>query len=93
MSKRNVEVFTGGCFLCDETVALVKELACPNCEVAVYDLCEPCESGECIEKSKAYGITSVPAVVVDGKIVSCCLREKPSRESLRAAGVGRPLSL
>lgn len=89
MTKRNVEVFTSGCYLCDETVQLVKELACPGCDVTVYDLSSPCESKECIEKSKTYGINSVPAVVVDGKIVECCQRGKPNREALMAAGIGQ----
>ena len=89
MIKRKVEVFTSGCYLCDETVQLVKELACPSCDVTVYDLSNPCESKACIEKSKAYGINSVPTVVVDGKIVECCRREKPDREALMAAGIGR----
>ena len=28
--KRRVEVFTAGCPICDETVSVVKSLACPN---------------------------------------------------------------
>jgi len=91
MAKRKVEIFTSGCFLCNETVKLVKELACPSCEVTVYNIAEPCESKECIDKAKDYGITSVPTVVVDGKIVECCKREKPNREALLAAGIGEPL--
>ena len=89
MAKRNVEVFTSGCYLCDETVEMVKELACPNCNVTVYDLSNPCESKECIKKSKAYDINSVPTVVVDGKIVECCQRGKPNKEALMAAGIGQ----
>jgi len=89
MIKRNVEVFTSGCYICDETVQLVKELACPNCDVTVYDLSNPCETKECIEKSKTYGINSVPTVVVDGKIVECCQRGKPNKEMLLAAGIGQ----
>ena len=89
MSKRKVEVFTSGCHLCEETVSLVKELACPSCEVEVYDISEPCESKECIDKAKAYGITSVPTVVVDGKIADCCKRGKPDRKALLAAGIGQ----
>ena len=89
MTKRNVEVFTSGCYLCDETVQMVKELACPSCDVTVCDLSSPCESKECIEKSKTYGINSVPTVVVDGKIVACCQRGKPNREALMAAGIGQ----
>ena len=89
MAKRRVEVFTSGCYLCEETVKLVKELACPGCDVAVYDISEPCESRECIEKAKTYGITSVPTVVVDEKIADCCKRGKPDRTALLNAGVGQ----
>ena len=89
MSKRSVEVFTSGCYLCKEAVHLVQELACPSCEVKVYDLAEPCESKECIDKAKEYGITSVPAVVIDGKIAECCRQGKLDREALTRAGLGR----
>ncbi len=89
MSKRKVEVFTSGCYLCDETVKLVKELACTSCEVTVYDISEPCESKECIDKAKNYRITSVPSIVVDGKIADCCKRGKPDREALIRAGIGK----
>ena len=89
MAKRNVEVFTSGCYLCDETVQMVKELACPSCDVTVYNLSNLCETKECIEKSKAYGINSVPTVVVDGKVVECCKRGRPNRETLMAAGIGQ----
>lgn len=89
MAKRNVEVFTSGCFLCDETVALVKELACPNCEVTVYNLAEPCESKACIDKAKAYGVNAVPTVTVDGKLVECCQKNRVSRGALVSAGIGQ----
>jgi hypothetical protein len=89
MTKRNVEVFTSGCYLCDETVRLVKELACPSCDVTIYDLSSSCKTKECIEKSKAYGIHSIPTVVVDGKITECCQSGKPNKETLMAAGIGQ----
>jgi len=89
MPKRKVEVFTSGCFLCEEAVQLVKELACPNCEVTVYNLAEPCESRVCIDKAKTYGVNAVPAVVVDGKLVECCERGKVNRQALVAAGIGQ----
>ena len=84
--KRTVEVFTAGCPLCDETVALVKKLSCPSCDVKVYNLKE---GG--MDKVKQYGISSVPTVVVDGKIAECCKRGKPTEADLRAAGIGTPL--
>ncbi len=84
--KRKVEVFTAGCPICDETVKLVKELSCPNCDVTIYDLHK---NG--IEKSDEYGINSVPTVVVNGKILDCCERGKPTAEDLKAAGIGKPV--
>lgn len=87
---RQVEVFTAGCPLCDEAVQLVDELACESCEVTVYNLSEQREKTG-IEKAKQYGITSVPTVVVNGKIVECCVRPQVSNEALKAAGVGQPL--
>lgn len=89
MPKRKVEVFTSGCFLCEEAVQLVQELACPNCEVAVYNLADPCESKVCIDKAKTYGVNAVPAVVVDGKLVECCERGRVNREALVTAGIGQ----
>ncbi len=36
--KRRIELFTAGCFLCEETIKLVRDLACPSCEIVVYGL-------------------------------------------------------
>jgi hypothetical protein len=40
MTKRRVEVFTADCPICDEAVNLVKSVACPSCDVQIYDLRE-----------------------------------------------------
>lgn len=88
MTKRKIEVFVAGCPLCDEAVKLVKELACPNCDVTVYNMQD--ETGETRDKAAQYGIYRIPAVVVGGKLVDCCQNQKPvSREALIAAGVGQ----
>jgi glutaredoxin len=90
MAKRLIEVFTAGCPLCDETVKLVRELACQNCEVQIYDLREGCTTNECRNKAKQYGIYRVPAVVVDGKVAECCQNQQlVSREALVATGIGQ----
>lgn len=83
-----VEVFTAGCPLCKDTLKLIEELACEDCDVVVYNLNDPCESGECLEKVKTYGITRVPSVVVDGRLADCCKVEPISIEVLKAAGIG-----
>jgi hypothetical protein len=85
-AKRHGEVFTAGCPICDPAVSLVRDLACPDCEVTVHDLRE---SG--VEQAAQYGIRAVPAVVVDGRLASCCENTGPRREDLEAAGIGQRL--
>lgn len=87
--KRRVEVFTAGCPICEETVNLVKSLACPSCDVQVYDLRQGCATNECREKAVCYGITAVPAVVINGALLECCLREPVTVDILGAAGIGQ----
>ncbi|MEW6473976.1 MAG: thioredoxin family protein [Actinomycetota bacterium] len=86
MPKRPVEVFTAGCPVCDHAVQLVQELACPDCEVSVYDVRE---SG--LEQARQYGVTRVPTVVVDGTVAACCQGGEVSREQLQGAGIGQRL--
>jgi len=88
MTKRTIEVFTAGCPCCDDAVALVQRMACPACEVLVYDLSEGCDDQSCREKARAYGVTSVPSVVVDGQLAGCCQGRGVSEDMLRAAGIG-----
>ena len=89
-TKRRVEVFTAGCPLCDDVVDLVQSLACPSCDVQVYDLREGCDANECREKARRYGLTAVPAIAVDGVLLDCCRREPLSAHTLRTAGIGQP---
>jgi glutaredoxin len=89
MARRLVEVFTSGCFLCDDVVRQVKDLACDNCEVVVYDLNKGCATNECEEKAKAYGVQSVPAVAIDGKLIDCCKNNGVNIDALKAAGLGQ----
>lgn len=87
MARRQIEVFTAGCPVCEPAVQLVHELACPDCEVTVYDLRE---AGA--DRAQQYGIKSVPSVVVDGTIAACCQGGGVDREQLQAAGIGQRLS-
>ena len=84
MTQRQVEVFTAGCPLCEPAVQLVKDLACPDCDVTIHDLRE---SG--VERARRYGVQRVPAVVVDGTLAPCCQGGEVSREQLQAAGIGQ----
>ena len=93
MSKRLVEVFTAGCPLCDETVKLVRELACSNCEVQVYDLREGYATNSCRERATQYGIHRVPAVVVvAGPEVKVDIVEGVARSTAAAEAYGCTMS-
>lgn len=87
--KRRVDVFTAGCPLCQDAVRLVTSLACPGCEVQVYDLREGCATNECREKAARYGVTAVPAVAVNGILLDCCRREPITADRLIAAGISQ----
>ena len=89
-TKRKIEVFTAGCPVCEPTVKLVRKTACDSCEVIVYDLNKGCDTMECREKAETYGVTRLPAVVVNGQLLDCCKTGSVSEDALRAAGVGRP---
>ena len=83
--KRKVEVFSAGCAVCEETVALVQRLACPSCEVTVHDM----KDINVAKRAKALGVRSVPAVAVNGKLADCCAGRGVSEDSLKAAGIGQ----
>ena len=83
--KRQIEIFSAGCSVCDDTIELVQQTACPSCEISVLDM----RDQGVVERAKKLGIGVVPAVVVDGKLADCCAERGPDEEGLRAAGVGQ----
>lgn len=87
-SKRTIEIFSAGCAVCDATVARVKELACPSCEIIVLDM----KDSAVAARADSLGIRSVPAVVIDGALADCCAGRGPDEAVLKAAGLGQPLS-
>lgn len=86
MNTRIVEVFTAGCPACEPIVQMVKSVACPSCDVQVLDMNKP----DVAARAQKYGVKTVPAVVVDGALASCCTGAGPNEAALRAAGVGVP---
>lgn len=86
-TKRQVEVFSAGCALCEETIALVHQLSCTSCEVTVLDTHKP----DIAARAKNLGIRSIPAVVINGQLADCCTGRGPNEQSLRAAGLGQAL--
>ena len=64
---KTIEVFSAGCSLCKEAIEMVKRLAGSH-QVVIHDM----NTSEAVKRAKEYGVRSVPAVVIDGKLVSCC---------------------
>lgn len=85
MAQRKVEIFSAGCGLCTEAVAAVQAAACPNCGVEVRDMNDPAVAAE----ARRYGITSVPAVVIDGVLANCCRGGGIDLDVLRGMGLGQ----
>lgn len=87
--KRQIEVFTANCPVCDPVVQLVKDLSCNSCEIITYDLVKQCEDKTCLSKIKEYNVKSLPAVAVNGKLLECSENSSITKENLIAAGIGQ----
>ena len=86
-NNRKIEIFSAGCPACEEAVQTVKRIAFPACETEVLDMHQP----EVAARAAKLGISRVPAIVIDGKLASCCTASGVDEQVLRAAGVGVPL--
>ncbi|MBW2400351.1 MAG: thioredoxin family protein [Deltaproteobacteria bacterium] len=86
-TRRVVEIFSAGCGVCEEAVSMVQRLACPSCDIRVLDMGD----ASIASRARDLGIKTVPAVVVDGELASCCRGAGPTEETLRQAGIGQPL--
>lgn len=79
-NKKKVEIFSAGCAACKETIETVQRLARSH-DVVIHDM----SKAEVASKAKEYGIRTVPAVVIDGKLASCCANRGPDEHVLRSA--------
>ncbi len=80
--KRKIEVFSAGCSACHEAIELVKRIAGSSHEVEIIDMHK---HEAAASRAKHYGIRSVPAVVIDGKLAACCANRGVREEVLREA--------
>lgn len=85
---RKIEIFSAGCAACEETIAQIRNRACPSCDIVVLDM----KDAGVATRAKDVGIQSVPAVVIDGKLADCCAGRGPDLSVLGSAGLGQPLS-
>ena len=79
--RTEIEVFSAGCCLCEGTIEVAKRLAGSSHEVVVYDM----HQSEAASRAKQYGVRSIPAVAIDGKLAKCCAGCGPDENVLRSA--------
>lgn len=65
-NKQQIEVFSAGCSLCNETLKLVRK-AVSGCGCEVIE--RRCIGTECCGEAKQYGVRTMPTVVVDGQMI------------------------
>jgi hypothetical protein len=82
---RRVEIFSAGCGVCEEAIALVKGLTCLACEGIVLPMSEPAVAA----RARALGVRSPPAIAVDGRLAGCCAGRGVDTAALQAAGVAQ----
>ena len=85
MAKRRIEVFSAGCSVCEEGIQAVRDAACSSCEVEVRSMKDPQVAAD----AKRYGIKSLPAVVINGQLASCCQGRGIDLAELRSLGLGQ----
>lgn len=86
--KRQIEIFSAGCPVCQDTIDLVNRIACDSCEISVLNM----NDKEVATHAAEMGIKSVPAVAINGKLADCCANRGVDENVLRAAGIGQPLA-
>jgi glutaredoxin len=86
--KRQIEIFSAGCPVCQDTIDLVNRLACASCEISVLDM----NDKKVAARAAELGVRSVPAVAVNGKLADCCTGRGVNENALRAAGIGQSLA-
>jgi glutaredoxin len=84
--KRKIEIYSAGCPVCAETINLVNKIACPSCEIFVYDM----HDNDVAERANKLGVKTVPAVVINGELLKSNVNGI-NESSLRQAGVGQPI--
>lgn len=85
--KRQIEIFSAGCPLCQDTIDMVNRIACASCEISVLDM----HDTKVAKRAAQLGIGSVPAVAVNGKLADCCSGRGVDENELRSAGIGQSL--
>lgn len=87
-TTRKIDIYTAGCSICDQTEEMVRSIACSDCTIEVHNI----NQKEAAEKAESLGIRSIPAIVINGELASCCVNSTRNAETLKSLGIGQPLS-
>jgi glutaredoxin 3 len=87
IATRRVEIFSAGCNTCQRTIEQLREQIDSRHEIFVHDMNN--DKGAA-EKAEAFGIRTVPAIVVDGFLLACCKNKGPTLRELHGAGLAKP---
>ena len=79
-----IEVFTAGCKFCGNVESQVREIVADKHEIVVYNLNDENGSVKYYEAAKNYGLSSLPSVVVNGELLTCCRQKGFQKEELVA---------
>ena len=82
-----VEIFSAGCRTCKTTIEQLREHIDPRHEIVVHDMQN---NAAAAERSEAFGIRTVPAIVVDGALLACCKNTGRTIRELHGAGLAKP---
>ena len=81
MARKKIEIYGAGCRTCLEAELTVRHLAGRRHDIEVHDMHQP----DVADQAARMGIRSVPAVVIDGQLASCCIGGGVDEEVLRSA--------
>ena len=82
--NRKIEVFTAGCPVCAEAVQLVEFLAGTEHYIEIRNV----HDAAVAVAASGYGIRSLPAVVIDGRLADCCAGRGPDEMTLTREIIG-----
>jgi len=86
-TKRQIEIFSAGCPVCEDAIKLVNGIVCDSCEVTILDMRDRAVA----QRAKALGNQRIPAVVIERKLAACCTEGGINESALRREGIGQPL--
>ncbi len=75
MPRRQVEIFSAGCPICEQTIHLLRKVGGEFCDITVLNVRDDVVA----TRARVLGLRSFPAVVVEGELVSFDLFAAVSR--------------